>query len=127
MNAMAHQVGVKPVTVVSAAPAAAQLDLFDFLDNATVASGIHPERCLSIPAPVVTPPAPMVTIMETADQVRERLIREAEDRAQLKMEEAYSLAESDAAIEKLAITLRRIRQFSDEQLLERARLVPMMM
>lgn len=127
MNAMAHQVGVKPVTVVAAAPAAAQLDLFDFLDNATVTSGIHPERCLSIPAPVVTPPAPMVTIMETADQVRERLIREAEDRAQLKMEEAYSLAESDAAIEKLAITLRRIRQFSDEQLLERARLVPMMM
>lgn len=127
MNAMAHQVGVKPVTVVAAAPAATQLDLFDFLDNATVASGVYPERCASIPAPVVTPQVPMVTIMETADQVRERLIREAEDRAQLKMEEAYSLAESDAAIEKLAITLRRIRQFSEEQLLERARLVPMMM
>lgn len=125
MNAMAH-VSVKPASVVAAAPAATQLDLFECLD-ATTAEGIYPERSASAQAPAITHQAPMVTIMETADQVRERLIREAEERAQLKMEEAYSLTESDAIIEKLAITLRRIKQFSEEQLLERAKMIPVMM
>lgn len=112
MNAVAHEHSALSIVAVQAqAPAVHQFGLFDFSDSPVCTPGIYPERSSK---------AVEMLVLESPDQVRARLLFEAESRAQSKMAEAPSSLATNAIIETLAITLRRIRQFSDEQLMSRA-------
>lgn len=59
-------------------------------------------------------------MLETSDQVRERLIKEAESRVANRLQNATSIGASDGAMRDHKFALKRIHAMSDTELSQRA-------